>query len=264
MSELVEINAKLGRARLNIENIKKLVPGGGTPVRSSDGITFKSEPNGLRHEFFVKVREPSIEFRLGIGDILHDARTSLDHLIYRILVKRGGLDEAKKTGKLRNVQFLVYDDAQKFKATAGKFKDLVGIDVIAAMEALQKHKGSSDCRSLHLWQLAELDNITKHRAIPVVYERLVGAKVTVSVLGEVIKTFPLHDPEGKPLKDGAKLFALEFDHRPPEMHVDVNRTSAIVFADTGVCDGYGIWPVLRRIIDSTQSVVDDFAEQFLV
>jgi hypothetical protein len=92
---------------------------------------------------------------------------------------------------------------------------------------------------------------------------LVGAQVTVSVGGQVIKRFPLHNPEGEALKDGAKLFSLAFDNAPPELHVDVNQTNAITFTGTGIVDGDGVWPVLRRLIDTAQSVVDDFAAKFL-
>ena len=260
MSSLAEVRIKLDRARTNLEHIKPLLPGRDLPKAPADTVSGKMQPNGKTFDFFIAVHPPSTDFRLAVADIVHDLRTALDFLAYQLAVKTVGVATARRSRKLA---FLIHEDKQRFKSTAGNVIPLIGEPAVAQMERLQKYEGLDE-RGPLLWILAELDNITKHRMVVVVDKELAHGEVTLNIDGYVTRK-RITNPDRTPLKDGAKLFSVTVDSDIPPSKVDVNiqTTQAIVFADTdGLRDGRGVIPLLRQLVNATTSVVDDFSTVF--
>lgn len=266
MASLDEVRLKIDRANKNIEHIKQFLPGRGTPIKPSDFLALKRQSDGKTTDVFVTRVEPAMEFRLGIGDVMHDLRTALDYLVYQLAIHRGFPTTGRTTSHLREMRklcFLIHSDEGRFRSAAGNVKKIIGDDPVAAMETLQSYKGL-DPRGPILWKLSELDNITKHRMIATIYPELEHAEVTFSTETETFAG-TLRNPERTPLKDGAKLFSFQWEGiEPPKMDVNIKAVQKVVFAESdGLCDGENVFHVMRDSVDAVRAIVDDFARFFV-
>lgn len=99
------INMKVKRAKEHINNLELLISG----FRESKPyeVVRQEEPNG-EITFRVKVKaQPPQEWGAIIGDVIHNLRSSLDYLIWQ-LVLSNGKTPSKRTG------FPICDNAKKF------------------------------------------------------------------------------------------------------------------------------------------------------
>lgn len=266
MASLAEVREKIGRANNQIDYVKRLLPGGDLAEIPFDRIDIKGQPDGETYDAVTCISTPSYKFRMAVGDIVHDLRSSLDYLAFQLAVLNGKGDEA---GLSRTVNFLVYNGPkgeQQFKSTSGhKLRPYLSACAIAEIERLQPYKGL-DPRACLLWILSELDNIDKHRMIVVMGKQMDPIPIMILVNDQIAERRILFPPDG-PLKHGTKLFSIRLKRcvTPPKVSVAMKPSGAIVFADTnGVCDGERVIPTLRKISAAVTSVVDDFEKLFFV
>jgi hypothetical protein len=166
--------AKFDRARCYLEELNTSIEG----FFSKDHCTVINEkdPDGGPNSFRVRVivDTPPIEFSLAMGDILHNLRGTLDHLVYAMAEAAVhpqplSQDIAKKS------EFPIIGDTNTHGIPgAGKkmFADarhtkLRGISpqAQAVIESLQPYHRGSQFESHPLWALHELSNIDKHRTL---------------------------------------------------------------------------------------------------
>lgn len=109
------------------------------------------------------VKSPLIEHRLNtlIGEFLHDARSSLDHLARQLVLNAGG-KPTRQTGFPLLTKPPTNDQGQRVKPSivggiTENAKTLVG--------AAQPYKLGERYRTHPLWQLHKLWNIDKHRDV---------------------------------------------------------------------------------------------------
>jgi len=96
-----------------------------------------------------------------IGDVLHNLRSSLDHLVHALTVAHAGqtLDPALE----RQTEFPIYETEDLFRGNAPKRLRGVSADARDAIEALQPFQRGTNSGSDPLWLLHQLSNIDKHR-----------------------------------------------------------------------------------------------------
>lgn len=257
---LGEARARLMRARQNVDNLKLLLAGSALPEQDRDAVSIKPRPDGKTFGLFARVSSPPEAARLMISDIVHDARTALDYMIYRLAVRVSGESAARSSRKLC---FLACDTPDRFKTVAGQFKKFLGDAPIAAMERLQKYKGL-DARSEVLWELSELDNISKHRMIVVLHKELTESQILMEYKGVRLRG-EIRNPQRVRLDDGAEIAAFAFPRAfpPDKVQMNLQATLAVAFTDSnGACDGKAVLPTLRSMVDAAGSVVDDFEREF--
>lgn len=139
-------------------------------------VIHEKDPEGGPNDFRVRViaDPPPVDLPVIMGDVLHNLRGTLDHLVYEIAAttfspKPLSQDVAK------NSEFPIVGDINS-KQVAGsgqamfdtvKMTKLAGIPpkAQAIIERLQPYHQGNDFKAHPLWTLHELSNVDKHRKL---------------------------------------------------------------------------------------------------
>jgi hypothetical protein len=171
--------AKLRRAEEHLVHLRERVQG------FVDGNAYGVEPD---YDFYAgevvvygkALREPPIaEWGVIIGDIVHNLRSALDHLVWQLTLINGRTPPAviprgKAGRKWRDIAFPIKLDPTPTDASGNLIpwsqtrpRELwgVGDNLAAHLESLQPFHSGQDPRN-PLWVLNELWNIDKHRHVP--------------------------------------------------------------------------------------------------
>ena len=110
---------------------------------------------------------PPAEFRLIIGDCLHNLRSALDSLVYELALAHNGIDPLPED-RAKGLEFPIFGnrmmDAQECRKKIG----CIHPDAQAAIKGLQPYNKGNEFASDPLWKLHRLSNVDKHR-VPHVY-----------------------------------------------------------------------------------------------
>jgi hypothetical protein len=153
----------LAEARLKVQHALSL-------VEVLNQITKSDSPSGFvtiaarvnaetqRPEYYIAEVRDVPRFALVVGDIVHNLRSALDHIAYRVALLH---DPCLTESQLRRVQFPVGDDSEHFERI--KRMGIVGFapTSIALLDEVRPFKGGNDA----LWRLHRLDITDKHRAL---------------------------------------------------------------------------------------------------
>ncbi|MFD3927434.1 hypothetical protein [Streptomyces sp. NPDC058614] len=171
------------------------------------------------------VKPPDPAWGLILGDLLHDARSALDHLIYQLAILN--LGRSLNDNEAGRVQFPVEEDAQKFqRQEARRLKDLRAVDR-ARLEELQPYNawdesiwgphempGPPAPIPLYLNELTKLNNIDKHRIINPVW---MGAGMGLLPKGAHEIGITGGSTTGEVLTDGCEIGRWHFGGNPPNV-----------------------------------------------
>jgi hypothetical protein len=174
-----------------------------------------------------------------MADCLHNMRQALEHLAYRLAVSVYGADpppNEENTGFPITTTQAHFDNAVYGKIGA---KKVLPKALYAALQAVQPHPG----RDQHLWVLHELDNIDKHRFLPVVAGVATGNRFHIG-------TFTgshFQGPRLGPLEPETPV--VEYIPAPDaEVDMDLEFSGAIALARTSaVAPGEFVLPLLSGI-----------------
>ena len=145
---------KLDRAEKHIRDLKKRLHI--LNREYSDSVIFKDDPHtGDRTYKIVSIPPLDDEIALIAGDAIHNTRTALDHLAYRLVCVETG-----ESGPFNDVYFPIGDTPEHYKARLGRIIERLRPDAIEAINAIQPYEGG---RGHDLWCLHRLDIIDKHR-----------------------------------------------------------------------------------------------------
>lgn len=114
-------------------------------------------------ERFVKLAIPgrvarvprfSADVLAGVGDIAHNLRTALDHLMCHLLLVARSRITTRDT-------FPISEDVHRYETRKAGLIHRIRQEAIEAIDLLKPYKGGND----DLWRIHELDRIDKHRAL---------------------------------------------------------------------------------------------------
>lgn len=262
------LRLKVKWAEEHFENFKVRSLGRNRPEHTAQTLGFHYDRNGQRivvtpHHFL----EPQLEWGLALGDVLHQLRATLDHLLYAIAIGHRPLTRKEEW----NLHFPIFKDATDFNAdkrvcklwdgSMNYWQSVIGGAAFTAVKLTQPYERyKADPTSDPLWHLHKLDNIDKHRTILVLDNRAsvsgTARSATMEMPFDVIK---------EPVKPGADFLSIDWpiDEEPTE--VEVQRFLAhVVLTGTGVCDNLRIYPLVRNVIDAVKGVITDFESKSLI
>ena len=214
---------------------------------------------------YIRFTEPvPAEFRLIIGDCLHNLRSALDNLVYDLVIAYHG--------DLPPPQFVEYSEfpifGPKAMSSSARQKRIGGIDpnAQALIEGLQPHNQGDEYASDLLWKLHQLSNMDKHR-VPHVTQVAVKTYADSPDAPHLpgIITINLG-----PFEDGAEVasytpatttFAEDFD---PEAHMDPLLTFGISFGQGSPTEGMDCGVALSMLHSHIANVVLPDLEPFLI
>lgn len=207
-----------------------------------------------------------------IGDVVHNLRSALDHVVWGLSVKSGTSPPVIPAGPWRKVAFPIFDDAAKYATFSGPMIAMIRPGSIRAssvpkIEAVQPFAtGQPEPEREPLMVLHELWNLDKHRSL-----------VTTAAIGEledVIFEPPFEGVprieygisfkrDAGPFKDGDVLGGLHMLPKQarstiPEWDVDPKGAFGIAFPEGFPAYGGILVPTLIALYDVTARTIELF------
>jgi len=208
------------------------------------------EQTGL-HQLYVERLTPIPSMAPAIiGDIVHNLRSALDHLAYRLVFKgTSGVGILTKNGgnPFQHVYFPIFDDVHKYEARkVGQIKGM-SKPAIDAIDRIKPYKGGNDT----LWRLHRLNNIDKHRLLVVVAAQFQGFYLDT---GWLIPNIPIRGQKFVPVEAGAILFSAT-PQVIKQMGNKVELSLEMAFFEPEIVEGEPIRPTLVQMIDLTENLI---------
>ena len=154
---------RLSRASHHLHNLENQV----REWLGQDPYYYVTVPDPQSDMTTVRVRftiPPPAEFRLIIGDCLHNLRSALDNLVYQLAVQNTAPNPIPED-KARELAFPIVSSPMKPDEFMTKYRSRIGLldpGAQAIIEELQPYH-REDGASHPLWKLNKLSNIDKHR-----------------------------------------------------------------------------------------------------
>jgi hypothetical protein len=157
----------------------------------------------------VTVREPCPDmWGVLIGEILHNFRSSLDHLVWELVIlETGKPPQPTKAGTTPKTGFPVFQYFQGYKSDRGEPLLLrgVGSSAKALIESLQPFSTGEGVNS-PLWHMKELNDFDKHRTLHLTGASLHGGDVVFPDLAPGVSILEREVRQAGPVEDGTVLF----------------------------------------------------------
>lgn len=207
--------------------------------RNAHRLTYHPKDNGAKHVVRLHILETLDDpgLPLLIGDFLHNARSTIDNLLWRIAELQG--TPSKQT------LFPIFTTHSEWIAGAGPHVKGVSVRAQALVRSLQPYRDGNDAADHPLWLLKQLSNWDKHRGLAVV-----GAGTFASGYGFIGEW---DDPnraqvflEPGPVKDGAKIATVVPPVPTPKVDMNLTAHIAAIFEE-GPFPNRLVIHALRRI-----------------
>jgi hypothetical protein len=242
--DLSGVRKKLNQAKAHLEALNAEVD------RAEHGHLYALavEPDAERGYYLVKLaaRGTADQWALILGDTLHNLRSTLDHLVWQLVVANG-----HQPGSLNEFPIAIHESW--FNDHIDPY--LVGVhdDAITAIRGLQPFRVSDEGqRKLDpLWLLSKLENIDKHRLVHVF------ALIPEGTSLHFDERFPITDPveffdlSERPVQHGTEIARVHLD-REPKVEMD-SHLALLIFVEETKDTPRLEWGVL----DAMVSAVDD-------
>ena len=197
--------------------------------------------------------DPPIRLSVIVGDVLHNLRSALDHLVWQLVILDG-----RTPG--RGNQFPVYDTAERFSQRG--HRDLAGLtpEHQAHIEALQPYDGRDGF--LLLRALATLNDMDKHRVVHAALQYGLTGRGTIKFSANV-RHATIVGRDLTRFEDGAELYRItSWDHVGGEVTVETRPTYVVAFGDPSgfVVSRGDLVLIAAHVSKIIESFSDDFAE----
>jgi hypothetical protein len=245
---------KVVRAGDHLEALKREI------LRFTDdqGYVFPVEHDPQTREQVVRLRakrrpplDPPTHLGIVVGDVMHNLRSALDHLVWQLAVIGDGPGE-------RN-QFPIFDSPKVFEAKRPTYLHGVRPEHGTVIEGYQPYKGLPEGRSLTL--LAKFNDVDKHRVVHsgIRFGKLGPDSITISN----IRSADVRAPAFSYLIDGAELYriaAAEIIDPSQEVEVHTRIPSAIAFGEVPFAASFADF---LRMRDTVSNIVEAFRGEFV-
>lgn len=257
MADFRGIDAKIGRAKTHIANLKQAITDASDPKLSRFPLEY--DPKLGKHVMGVNGVPPiDPEWPLVVGEILYNLRSALDHLAWQLVLFDGKKPYDKTQFPIREAPF---DRRVKGKRIPTQLRPPVSNpQILEALEKVQPYSGvngeGGDFRHSPLWRLNRLRNIDNHRLLLVVTAVLDVGEMWWGWGGDHPSPDVAINPQ--PVKEGTPVAWFDFHgHEPPD-DFDPHPALAITLLEREMLDVSRVpicnlldtlrWEVEERII----------------
>jgi hypothetical protein len=249
---LESAGVKLLRARHHLASFESEASGflKGPPIPYGIDVQVEEGEDGEREvHVFRALASPPPELNAIAGDVIQNARSALDHLVYQAsLAHTRHLNSEQR----REAAFPIATSVRDF---SGRGLGAVAPVVVSAIEALQPYH-ASDLGSHPLARLKRLSDLDKHRHLHLVFTEVAATALFPgkSMKGPVRLTAPGAGAGPKLLEDGA-VIATAVRDQPGVEKLAPSVTPRIGFHDTQFFHIRGASGLLREILEYVEDQV---------
>jgi len=262
MTPLELVRAKVDRAKEHVNYLKVL------SKKFLDSSPYKVQANhnnqtGEHEWFLTEAADIPADISLVAGDALQNMRSTLDHLVWQLIIVNNQAPKPGITG------FPITETAQEY-TTAKIRRKINGLSRTAesAIDALKPYKGGND----PLWRLHCMNNIDKHRLIlsaasvmalhhllpsqkREITQMFFGSNPTATSPPDLTNLFIKPATATFPLEVGKKFFSLP----QSEMENDFTFRLGIAFNEPGIVQGESIVDTIQQLFGLVDNIVNIFA-----
>lgn len=233
--------AKIERAKEHVDDLRSALRDffAGNPYAVTGHVDSQSGEHVLR---LVKLADFPPRVSVIIGDVAHNLRSALDHLVWQLVLCNGGTPTFK-------TEFPIANDADEFEARVATRAKGVGQDALDRLLATNAYRGGD---GEVLWRLHRINVSDKHRLL-----------VTVSNVFQEVRSSPDHSTwvvrgrAGDPLfaENGTEFFRTAHDE--DDRHV--KAVFLIAFGKGEPFAGQPLVPTLGQLVEEVSERIDRFA-----
>ena len=224
--------------------------------------------NGLEYGFMA-YGDPTVPLRFAVlaGEIVHQLRSSLDHLVNALVVKSG------HTPTKRN-QFPICSTKDKFeeacKKGALKYVSPTARKLVMGVQPYT----SPTPQDTVLYVVSEYDNQDKHNLLVVVTAVVqIGQEITIGVDDAIVESAPrkgktpaitgLGDPSPKKIsKEGTEVFSIHLAEPAPELFAKANIVPQLAFEKCGNVQFAPAVRTLAGLLAGSRNTIKSFLSEF--
>jgi len=241
------IDAKIGRAEEHYSAVVELI--NAWQRRSPHRLSFEKDADGRQRTARLVIHEEiPRDVALGIGDCVHNLRSSLDHLVWAATVA-----QVPTPADPRRIVFPICGDEGQWITEAPGSIGQLSTELQAAIEDLQPFKRPDTLPMNPLRLVSRLDDADRHRMLQPVL-------ATDHAVGAVVpgRQFQLAANLDVPLVDGSAVARLTLEE--PDIDVQVDWILVVTpMLEHEPYDGHTFAQIdimLRRCIDGIRAIVD--------
>jgi len=267
------VNPALSSARLKIDRAKEHFNNLGSAINTRSAekadkpISTEFDPNGRSFKLPQDSGDHLLHWSLIAGDVFHNLRSALDHLVLQLALANGTSLAAASEFTF----FPVCMSGREFRNTTRQLKPHLSRSALADIKTLQPYSTANAMKPAEhnvLYIISKLDNIDKHRMLLVVEEGYTITDVTIRRQDESIIKPVIRPNVWATMKDTAKLSSVDFSRIEPERDETVDMDvylSVDVFLnepELGIGVPVRLRNLLRQCINRVEAVVNMFGEKF--
>lgn len=253
MASLNSVELKIYRAAQHIKSLESELEG---YFKGNPGKMVRQPHTSENEALFRFIPDGPIPARFGliVGDVLQNLRSSLDYLVWELVLAANNQPSEKNMFPICST-FESFDRQIKRRRLDG-----MSPDAIAEISSLQPYHLGQDFSKSILWAVDELTNINKHRRI--LLTSLMAT--TVSKENFVIQDSQVwvHHPAGPVQVFDRNTQFGPFPIIDGKVHVDTQIAAAIAFdegpakgMEVSFCAGYWFYFVLKTILPRFEKFV---------
>ena len=208
--------------------------------------------------YLTDVKDVPPEISLISGDIIQNLRSALDHLAYELFIKE---TKGKLSGK--HIYFPIEKNLETYQKEKGRKTKGISTADIEHIDDSKPYKGGNDI----LWQIAELNNIDKHRLLITVGSSFGSLDIGARMISEMRKLskdvqfpdmpfFVKPDDNQFPLKTGDELF---IDAPDAEAIPNMQFRFEIVLNEQNIIEGALLGEALQGMISEVEKLIKNFS-----
>jgi len=245
---LIGIRAKIERSKEHVTNLgvalESFLGSNPYPVRTKDDADPKNKI------FYIsEMADIPAEILLTTGDAIHNLRSALDHIAWR-LYESG---QFRISANVRQIDFPIYDSPEKFEAEFPRIIKGSPKLVEHAIRATKPYKRGND----DLWILHRLDAIDKHRLLLAVAIHNPATVANIHLSAPCpLPTFDSLSMGNSALKAGDELLRIT---NFSDLQERVHFTFDITFREPEVVEGRPILPFLHQLCNLIGGIASAFA-----
>lgn len=225
-------------------------------------IVGQRDPDARQYRLVAVGPPPPLRFSVLAGEIIHHLRSSLDHLVWQLVLANGGTPD-------RRTEFPISETLSQYKDACGRGK-IAGVSKSAAaiIKALQPYHRGARFQHHPLWVLHEMDRIDKHRLLVTVAvgvrtgnELRIGSEPGGEGVIEITNFVPA---EGfiRPSEGGTEVARLTFASDPSDVTASMDCTFHVAFEKRGMDAHQSVIPGLVELSDRITKTLARFQAEF--
>lgn len=264
--------AKYQRAQFHYDVLRKEIETryGGTDALATFTMERGIDPDNPRIFRWVvsEFDQPPLEWATIVGDVVHNLRSSLDHLVYELSFLGTQGNPGAKTAFPCVLTKKSWDSKEIQKVKLQGVLESHKQKLYTAQPCYRRRDDASPeafnlRRHNALWVLQELSNDDKHRMLLPVKTCITNLQFVVvgTTDCDLVSDMPIWNEAifGRPLEIGTEIISVEVESTGPSPDIDVRFT---INSEIALQDGVALIPRLANAANSVKEIVSWFSREF--